>query len=83
MSDIRVMAVETITVSGTEWGVSYGGPNPEPHEYLACPTRDAAFALSDRINAKPPCPYCGSGDVIPPASAYRLFTCDPCGRDFL
>ncbi len=51
---------------GSEWGVSFGGPNPEEKDYIAMQDRDAAFRLRDMLLgcARPIRSYTLEGELI-------------------
>lgn len=44
------MVVTEVDKSGTEWGVSFGGPNPELEEYVKVEDRESAFKLVGLID---------------------------------
>ena len=39
------LVIEAIEEAGTDWGVSVGGPNPEPEDYIGVRTRHDAEKL--------------------------------------
>lgn len=43
------IVIETVGVDGTEWGVSFEGPNPPAEKYVAMKDKDAAFRAARLI----------------------------------
>lgn len=76
------VVIETHNLDGVEWGVSYNGYNPEPHQYQKCNSKAEAWRLFNALQSAK-CPQCGSDKILAPsASLPALLTCDPCGTDF-
>lgn len=49
----KVVVIETITESGTEWGVSLTSENPEAKDYFACQNKERALALALLLENQP------------------------------
>ena len=50
----EVLVIESFENGICEWGVSFAGMNPEPHDYFAMPNKQTAFRLADRLTKCPP-----------------------------
>ena len=50
------IVIETVTEEGTEWGVSFGGPNPEADLYVEMKDKTSALKLASLVNCMVPSP---------------------------
>jgi len=45
-----ILVIEDIGADGTEWGISFGGSNPETEDYFEMIDKETAFRLKEKIN---------------------------------
>jgi len=48
------LVIETVNSEGTEWGISFNGPNPLPTEYFKMASQHDAFRLDALLNGGTP-----------------------------
>jgi hypothetical protein len=79
---MAIVGIATEYPDTGEWVVGLDTPNPAPHQALLARDGAHAFEIKAQLESLA-CPRCGSRDIIPPALKYRVFSCDPCGHDFM
>jgi hypothetical protein len=51
---IGIIVIESPEKSGTEWGISFDGPNPNQEDYFKMPDKETAFRLKDYLSEHSP-----------------------------